>query len=191
MSVVRIIGGKYRGKKISFPNGVPNLRPTPNRVRETLFNWLMDTIRGKRCLDAFAGSGALGLEAYSRGASNVVFLESVAKVFEHLKAVVATFATTELRVLRQQAELYFKNSHESFDLVFLDPPFQQNLLPMCFERLSKGHILVPGGKVYVESPEICVLDERSWELIKAKRAGNVYYALYEKKKRDLFELPPP
>ncbi|CEK11702.1 16S rRNA (guanine(966)-N(2))-methyltransferase RsmD [Legionella hackeliae] len=176
---VRIIGGRYRGKKLSFPN-VEGLRPTPDRVKETLFNWLMHDIHGARCLDAFAGSGALGFEAYSRGASRVVLVESSPKVYANLQQVASAFDSNALSVVQANAEDYFINSTERFDIIFLDPPFAKNYLPNCLKILSQSDLLIPGGLVYLESPDKISLDPVHWAEKKSKQAGQVIYGLYEK-----------
>ncbi|MDI9818682.1 MULTISPECIES: 16S rRNA (guanine(966)-N(2))-methyltransferase RsmD [unclassified Legionella] len=176
---VRIIGGRYRGKKISFPD-IEGLRPTPDRVKETLFNWLMHEIRGANCLDAFAGSGALGFEAHSRGASHVVLIESSAKVYAHLKQTAALFNSPTINVIHGQAEDYFRNSKETFDIIFLDPPFAKNILPECLNLLAHSNLLVQGGLVYTESPDRLSLNPDCWKEKKFKQAGQVSYGLYEK-----------
>lgn len=158
---VRIIGGRYRGKKISFPD-IEGLRPTSDRVKETLFNWLMHDIRGARCLDAFAGSGALGLEAYSRGADRVVLVESSPKVYSNLKQIVATFDSSTLTVVQCDAQEYILESPECFDIIFLDPPFAKNYLPRCLDILSRSNLLASGGLVYIESPDKLQLDPVFW-----------------------------
>ena len=119
MNSVRIIGGLYRGKKIHVPE-LEGLRPTPNRVRETLFNWLMNDIRGARCLDAFAGSGALGLEAYSRGAAEVIFLESSHCAHGALQKNIALFKNPTLILKKTDALSYLESAKEPFDIIFLD-----------------------------------------------------------------------
>ncbi len=176
---VRIIGGLYRGKKLHFPE-IEGLRPTPDRVKETLFNWLMNDIRGARCLDAFAGSGALGFEAHSRGASRVVFIESSLKAFANLKQIAASFNASSLEVINAKAEDYFAKSSECFDLIFLDPPFSKNYLPQCLHLLAQSKLLAKGGLVYLESGEKLNLDPEQWLERKSKKAGQVIYALFEK-----------
>ena len=176
---VRIIGGQYRGKKLHFPD-IDGLRPTPDRVKETLFNWLMHDIRGARCLDAFAGSGALGFEAFSRGAERIVFVESSAKAYNSLKQVASSFNSNKLFVVNTEAETYFQQNVESFDIIFLDPPFAKNYLPQCLDSLAHSNLLVTGGLVYIESAEKQLLDSSCWLEKKYKRAGQVHYGLYEK-----------
>ncbi|WP_347251553.1 16S rRNA (guanine(966)-N(2))-methyltransferase RsmD [Legionella sp.] len=176
---VRIIGGQYRGKKLHFPP-IDGLRPTPDRVKETLFNWLMHDIRDARCLDAFAGSGALGFEAFSRGAKRVVLVESSSQVYNNLKQIALSFNTHCLWVVHAKAEDYFQQTTERFDLVFLDPPFTSNYLTQCLNFLAHSNLLVHGGLVYLESAEKPHLDPLVWREKKAKQAGNVHYGLYEK-----------
>lgn len=175
---VRIIGGRYRGKKLSFKDA-PNLRPTPDRVRETLFNWLMHDIHGARCLDAFAGSGALGFEALSRGAQQVVMLEQSPLVFKQLIKTAQSFDATALQIIQGDALDYLKHCQQQFDIVFLDPPFCDNHLPACLEQLA-SHCLADDGLVYLESPNQLTLDSKLWQPLKLKQAGQVVYALYRK-----------
>lgn len=175
---VRIIGGRYRGKKLSFPDA-KGLRPTPDRVRETLFNWLMQDIRDARCLDAFAGSGALGFEAFSRGAKRVVLLEQNPLVYQQLKKVSQDFASPAIEVLAVNALDYLQQNNEQFDIVFLDPPFQENYLETCISLLSAGNCIVPQGLIYLESAALLALDPEQWQVYKAKQAGHVFYALYQ------------
>ncbi|KTD64392.1 16S rRNA (guanine(966)-N(2))-methyltransferase RsmD [Legionella spiritensis] len=176
---IRIIGGRFRGKKLDFPD-VAGLRPTSDRVRETLFNWLMHEVRDKRCLDAFAGSGALGFEACSRGAGHVTFLEQFPKVFHHLKKTLPAFDCKNLEVIHTDAIHYLQTNDSQFDIVFLDPPFASDCLHECMEILAMRAILVKGGLVYTESPVLFTPDTQKWRVIKSRQAGNVFYALFEK-----------
>jgi 16S rRNA (guanine966-N2)-methyltransferase len=177
--MIRIIGGHYRGKKLSVVD-LEGLRPTPDRVRETVFNWLMHDIHGARCLDAFAGSGALGLEACSRGAAEVVFLEQAAKAHAHLQKVITQFAEARLKVVRTDALMYLQQSSEQFDLIFLDPPFQHNYLPQCIQLLAHSNILRAGGLIYLETDHLPELNPTHWKQIKLKQSGQVIYGLFEK-----------
>ncbi len=177
---IRIIGGQYRGKKLNFP-AIDGLRPTPDRVRETLFNWLMHTIRDACCLDAFAGSGGLGFEAFSRGARQVVFIEQSPVAFTHLNKIAQTFNSGKLTVLNTDACAYMRQSKEQFDLIFLDPPFSQNHLPDCIALLENTSLLAKNGLVYIESSHEITLNIELWEQIKQKKAGQVFYGLYKKK----------
>ncbi len=178
--VIRIIGGLYRGKKLHFPD-IEGLRPTPDRVRETLFNWLMNDIRDARCLDAFSGSGALGLEAFSRGASKVVFLEQSSEAHANLKKIIDQFKSPNLQVLKTDARTYLQQSPAQFDIIFLDPPFALNYIPQSLDDLAKNSILVKGGLVYVESASSIEVNEDEWQMIKLKQAGQVVYGLFQKR----------
>jgi 16S rRNA (guanine966-N2)-methyltransferase len=136
---IHIIGGHYRGKKIQFPEST-SLRPTPNRIRETLFNWLMHDIRGARCLDTFAGSGALGFEAYSRGASEVVFLEQSPLVHTCLQKNIALFQSDALSIKKTDALVYLDAIQSPFDIIFLDPPFSKEYIPQCMQLIQDNEL---------------------------------------------------
>lgn len=177
---IRIIGGQFRGKKLHFPD-IEGLRPTPDRVRETLFNWLMHDIRDARCLDAFAGSGALGFEAYSRGAAHVTFLEKDPTAHSHLLKLALSFNSPKLAVRKTDACEFLQQTHEQFNLVFLDPPFAKNYLPQCLETLANSDVLMEGGLLYIESPEEVAVDPIVWEQIKLKKAGQIVYGLYKRR----------
>jgi 16S rRNA (guanine966-N2)-methyltransferase len=180
---IRIIGGLYRGKKLQFPES-KDLRPTPNRVRETLFNWLMQDTQEAHCLDAFSGSGALGLEAFSRGAATVVFLEESPKICENLQTIITSFHSPNLKLIQTDALLYLQqDSGKPFDLIFLDPPFRENYIPQCLELIVQHKRLVPGGFVYFESSSPIEIDLQEWNPIKSKQAGQVSYGLLQKLKQ--------
>ncbi|MFY7698563.1 MAG: 16S rRNA (guanine(966)-N(2))-methyltransferase RsmD [Legionella sp.] len=176
---IRIIGGMHRGKKLYF-SPVDGLRPTPDRVRETLFNWLMADIREARCLDAYAGSGALGFEAYSRGASRVVLVEHATIQYHNLNQIAAMLATNQLNVIKANANQFMLTCKEQFDIIFLDPPFASNQLDASLTILTESAILIAGGLVYVESSKKPTMPSANWEELKSKRAGQVYYGLYRK-----------
>ncbi len=176
-SEVRIIGGLYRGKKITFPS-IDQIRPTPDRVRETLFNWLMHDIRDAKCLDAFAGSGALGFEALSRGAAQVLLLEASKDAIASLKKNSLSFKTPKLQLLQTDTLSYFENTKEQFDIIFLDPPFDGRQLEESIEILQRRNVLTKGGLLYVESSHSPILDNNYWTLRKSKKAGLVFYALF-------------
>jgi 16S rRNA (guanine966-N2)-methyltransferase len=172
---IRIIAGEYRGRRIKVAAS-PGLRPTPDRVRETLFNWLGQWLEGLSCLDLFAGSGALGFEAASRGAARVVMVESSRAVFAALEAARERIGARSVEVVQADALRYLAESSERFDVVFLDPPFRQNALPAVFERL--GSRLAAKARVYVESDAPAAPGER-WGELKRSRAGQVSYQLFE------------
>jgi 16S rRNA (guanine966-N2)-methyltransferase len=179
--VVRIIGGRHRGKKIAFPEAL-GLRPTPSRIRETLFNWLMHPIRGARCLDAFAGSGALGFEAWSRGATQVTFIESSHASFLSLKKQAHAFDDATLNIIEGDVLAYLNSTSSQFDIVFLDAPFDApHLLDNSIMLLEKNNLLAKHGFVYTESSQPITPPEQHWETLKAKKAGLVYYALHQKR----------
>ena len=172
---VRIIGGAWKKSVLRFPAHA-DLRPTPDRVRETLFNWLGQDLSGQSCLDLFAGSGALGFEAASRGASRVVLVERDRVAAGAMRANAERLAGTTLQVVTGEASMFLKGANERFDVVFLDPPFRQNVLPEVLARLPG--VLKPGSRVYVESPE--PLDAGgAWRELKRSRAGQVSYQLLE------------
>jgi 16S rRNA (guanine966-N2)-methyltransferase len=177
--IVRIIGGLYRGKKLHFPE-VEGLRPTPDRVRETLFNWLINYIKEARCLDAFSGSGALGLEAFSRGASKVVFIEQAPQAHANLQKTITQFNSPCLKVLKEDTRLYLQKSTEQFDIIFLDPPFSQEYIPQCLNMIVQNKLVPQGGLVYMESASPIEIDMNHWQQLKLKKAGQVVYGLLEK-----------
>ncbi len=154
------------------------LRPTPDRVRETLFNWLGQDLSGRSCLDLFAGSGALGFEAASRGASRVVMVDSERAVIGALQESLKMLDATNIEVVHADAFVFLRTGDERFDVVFLDPPFRQNALPALLEALPAR--LAPGGRVYVEASAPCAPHE-SWRELKRSRAGQVSYQLLERR----------
>ena len=179
-NTVRIIGGMWRGRKITFPT-LPGLRPTPDRVRETLFNWLQHSLSETRCLDLFAGSGALGLEALSRGAQEVVFVEqapgAVNALIEQIKRLDAQLLS---QVVHSSAKRYLSATPPSpFDVVFLDPPFETVALDEYLPLLSAKPFLKEGSLIYLESPKTKGIPRlpAQWQLLKSKSAGEVGYYL--------------
>lgn len=175
---IRIIGGLYRGRKIKVPT-VPDLRPTPDRVRETLFNWLAPYIQGAVCLDPFAGSGALGFEALSRGAKQVVMVDQASQVTQLLKEELKLFRIENALVYQAKAPEGLKAPASPFDIVFLDPPFQQALLlPTCF-FLEEKNYLAKNAIIYLEAKETLIESDlpSGWKISKSKKAGQVSYHL--------------
>lgn len=176
---LRIIGGEHRGRQITFPDGA-GLRPTADRVRETLFNWLQGVIPGARCLDLFAGSGALGFEAASRGARRVVMVEAAPRVAQRLAENVAEFGLEgRVKVVRDDAIAWLARPAECFDVVFVDPPFAADLVPAVIERLAGSGWLAAQAWVYLEqdtrSPLVAL--PAGWRVVRDKRAGQVAYRL--------------
>lgn len=176
--MLRIIGGAWRGRKIEFPP-VAAIRPTPDRVRETLFNWLQFDIPGSRCLDLFAGSGALGFEALSRGAATVVFVESDLQAAGRLSGNLERLACDRGTVVRTTAGQYLEGAVEPFDVIFLDPPYAERLLAATCRRIEERGWLKPGGLVYLEDAATAGPPELPprWTLHRSKRAGEVGYHL--------------
>jgi 16S rRNA (guanine966-N2)-methyltransferase len=177
--VLRIIGGTWRGRKLRFPVNTA-LRPTPDRVRETLFNWVGARAQGARCLDLFAGSGALGLEALSRGAAHATFVERDGAAARELGARLSEWGAADARVEHTDALAFLAGKASAFDLVFLDPPFDSDLLPRSAVLLENGGWLKAGGLVYVECAARAGLPPLppAWALLKAKQAGEVGYHLF-------------
>lgn len=177
---VRIIGGKWRSRILRFPAS-EGLRPTPDRVRETLFNWLSAYIYNARCLDLFAGSGALGFEALSRGAKSVLMVDKASQVITQLRENAKLLTATE------QVEFYCGQApsdripvaDKQFDIIFLDPPFHQNLLPACCKWLEENNCLAPQALVYVEvERELDPLPiPAHWTILRSQKAGQVGYYL--------------
>jgi len=175
---LRIIGGRWRGRKLEFPS-LPAIRPTPDRIRETLFNWLQHDIVGAHCLDMFAGSGALGLEALSRGAAHVTFLDNDPAVKRYLLQALERLGADNAVVAVGNALQFSLNPSRHFDVVFLDPPYGENLLPQVAERLESNQWLAPQALVYLECSARSPLPTlpAGWLLIKSKSAGQVGYHL--------------
>jgi 16S rRNA (guanine966-N2)-methyltransferase len=178
-SSLRIIGGQWRGRKLLFPC-IDGLRPTSDRIRETLFNWLAPDIHQAQCLDLCAGSGALGFEAVSRGAAAAVLLETQSAAAAALKAHCQVLGTQAVRVLQQDALRYLQQGPcETFNLVFLDPPFAANLWQDLVLALVARPWLAENALVYIEAPLNQPLQlPASLQLIKDKQAGRVAYRLY-------------
>ena len=175
---LRIVAGNWRSRLLEIAD-VPGLRPTSERIRETLFNWLAPSIEGSRCLDLFAGTGALGLEALSRGAREAVFVEKSPRAVAALKRNIGILGADNAEVVPGDAETYLENASMKFDVVFLDPPFADDRLASICATLGESGLLAPGAKVYLEqdrtAPEPGL--PASWSVIKNKTAGNVRYTL--------------
>jgi 16S rRNA (guanine966-N2)-methyltransferase len=172
---VRIIAGKWRSRLLKFPPAA-QLRPTPDRVRETLFNWLGQRLDGLACLDLFAGSGALGFEALSRGASRAVMVESDREAARALRENAKVLEAGGAEVVQRDAMTYLAASPEKFDVAFIDAPYASDLARRAMDMLPAR--LKPGARVYVESAEPLALGP-PWAVLREDRAGTVRYALYE------------
>jgi len=179
MGSVRIIGGRWRGTRLQVP-ARPGLRPTSDRVRETLFNWLAPVLPGARALDLFAGSGALGLEAVSRGAASVQLVETEVELAQALEAVTGRLgAAGQVKVHRGDALAWLRDEGDRFDIAFVDPPFDADLWPAVLERLPA--MLAADAWLYLESP-IARTPAMSpeWALHREGTTREVRYALYRR-----------
>lgn len=179
---LRIIAGEWRSRRLGFPDA-PGLRPTPDRVRETLFNWLAPYIEGAKVLDAYTGSGALYLEALSRGAGDSVALDSNPAAIASLRQNLETLRCPRGQVIQTDAQRYLQGEPKlAFDLVFLDPPFNQGLLPTTCALLEERQWLAENAWIYTESetPPSTLQLPGNWRLHREKKAGQVYYALWQR-----------
>ncbi len=174
---VRIIAGKWRGRKITFPSLV-GLRPTADRIRETLFNWLMNDIGGAVCLDLFAGSGALGFEALSRGAKHVTFVDSSAAVISALKENSDVLQINNCKIVKSDFLKINFTRDQKFNIVFLDPPFRKNFVIPAIDYLIKNNLLDKNALVYIEM-ETNLLFETidNFEVVKQCDTSNFHYFL--------------
>ena len=176
---LRIVAGNWRSRLLEIENA-PGLRPTPERIRETLFNWLVPQLAGARCLDLFAGSGALGLEALSRGAASCVFVENSARVVTALRKNIAALDAGGADVHEIDAIEYLKGFDEvEFDIVFLDPPFATDMHADLCRLLVERSLLAERARIYIEegrSTPATILPE-GWQILRTKNAGNVRYSL--------------
>lgn len=180
---LRIIAGTWRGRKLTFPD-VDGLRPTPDRVRETVFNWLQPYLAYAHCLDLFAGSGALGLEAASRGAEQVVMVEQSSLASKHLQAHCSLLATEYCQVEVKSAQQFLAGNTRQFGIIFIDPPYQADLWTEIAMQLEQTDTLVDNAIIYLECPSKGDLPDlpRHWLMIKDKKAGDVRYCLFRNAK---------
>ncbi|MEZ5490030.1 MAG: 16S rRNA (guanine(966)-N(2))-methyltransferase RsmD [Gammaproteobacteria bacterium] len=181
---LRIIGGRWRSRKLNFP-AVDQLRPTANRVRETLFNWLQDEIAGKECLDLFAGSGACGLEALSRGARRVTFLEKNPQAAKAIRDNLALLGEAQMPVICADVLAWLAKPAKDakFSIVFIDPPYAAELEKVCCEALEQSGLLTDRALIYLESNKEMLenLVPENWRMLKKKRAGAVHFVLLERR----------
>ncbi len=174
----RIIGGRWRRRRIPIATR-PGLRPSPDRVRETLFNWLQPVLAGSRCLDLFTGSGALGIESASRGAREVVMVDIDPITVEELRQVITALGADTLSIHCVEALAFLaRPSVGRFDIVFLDPPYSAQLWVPCCARLSAGGWLSPNARIYIECPRGHgpVLPQ-GWTVLRESHAGQVRFLL--------------
>lgn len=178
---VRLIGGDWRRRTLSFP-AVDGVRPTPDRVRETLFNWLMPVLPGSHCLDLFSGSGALGLEALSRGAASVTFVEQSPGLASALSQNLSTLNASSAYVVKQDVLEWLRAPElkESIRIVFMDPPFRADLIEPVCSTLAVSGLLAGNARIYVEhESEHAPSVPPEWALARRKQAGQVAYSLFE------------
>lgn len=178
---LRIIGGRWRSRVLPVIEQ-PGLRPTPDRVRETLFNWLQGEIPGSRCLDLFSGSGALGLEAASRGAAQVTLVENQPATCRILADNIKTLAADNIELLQQDAFLWLNKAGQAYDVVFVDPPYASDFMEEVCQRLERYHWLSDRAMIYLEQPSEQVLPAlpANWQIIHGKKAGQVGYYLVQR-----------
>lgn len=171
---LRIIGGQWRSRILGF-EALPGLRPTPNRIRETLFNWLQYDIAGSQCLDLFAGSGALGFEAASRGAAKVLLVEQAAKHCQHLHTNAALLHATQITIYQQNVLAFLTGEVQACDVVFMDPPFNEPWVPTVCQILETRGWLNQAAKIYIEVPANARLTDLpgTWQCVRHKIAGAV------------------
>lgn len=179
---IRIISGRWRGRKLPVID-VQGLRPTTDKNKETLFNWLMPYTQDAKCLDAFAGSGGLGFEALSRYAESTVFIELDKKAVNKLNDNIKLLNIEKGQAIVHQgaAVQILDRQQEPFDLIFLDPPFNKNLLPELISKISQRELLAADGVIYIESEGSCSYSvPEDWDLIKEKRTAQVLVRLYQR-----------
>ncbi|MGY8814787.1 MAG: 16S rRNA (guanine(966)-N(2))-methyltransferase RsmD [Gammaproteobacteria bacterium] len=174
---LRIIGGKWRSRKIDVIN-VADLRPTPDRVRETLFNWLAPSISGARCLDLYAGTGTLGFEALSRGAASVVMVEHNKSLAHQLEHQALTLEANNYKICCMSVSDWLNICHDTFDIIFLDPPYNANLARNNIMQLLNCGCMKQGTQIYIESGNEVEEFEPCIQLKKSGKAGLVQYRLF-------------
>lgn len=175
---LRIIGGQWRRRRLRFP-AVPGLRPTGDRIRETVFNWLQNEIPGAHCLDLFAGSGAMGLEAASRGAARVVMVERSRTAYRSLLAHQALLDAAMLEIVHDDARRFLRRPPQRFDVVFLDPPFQSDIIGTCCKLLEEEGWLASNATIYLELDKATPLPSlpTTWDIVREKVAGQVTFRI--------------
>ncbi|WP_379944811.1 16S rRNA (guanine(966)-N(2))-methyltransferase RsmD [Marinobacter sp. LM1] len=183
---LRIIGGDWRSRKLRFPDA-GGVRPSPARTRETLFNWLNFHLAGSRCLDLFAGSGALGMEALSRGAAQATLVDHTPALAKALRDNLRLLGTSKGDVACQDVEQFLaRRDGRGYDIVFMDPPFRQGWLERLIPLLDAQQWVTPGGWIYVEHESERALPAvpASWHLHRQKSAGQVSYCLFRVEQRE-------
>ena len=175
---LRIIGGKWRRREIRFDSR-SETRPTTDSARETLFNWLQMRVEGARCLDLFAGSGALGFEALSRGAAHVVFIDKDKRCIQQLKRTAADLEASSFEIKHLDAAKYIEQTDQQFDIAFVDPPFHRGLAERTVEQLTSSQLLASDALIYVETEKSSVLDVKfpGWSEYRRSNAGSRVHQL--------------
>jgi 16S rRNA (guanine966-N2)-methyltransferase len=178
---IRIIAGKWRGRKLPVHN-IEGLRPTTDRIKETVFNWLMNDVVGSSCLDCFAGSGSLGLEALSRGAKSLTLIEKDSQAAKQINANLSLLNADNATVEKADSLAYLTTVQQQYDLVFIDPPFRKNLAEPICQLLETAELLTLNALIYVEieSELVDFSVPNNWSLIKEKSAGQVSFRLYQR-----------
>jgi 16S rRNA (guanine966-N2)-methyltransferase len=177
---LRIIAGHWRGRKLAVLD-LAGLRPTSDRIRETLFSWLQPHLGSANCLDLYAGTGALGLEAASRGAGNVTLVELSTKAATQLQSHCQTLNATQCQVHKQSAADFLSQNQQQYDIVFIDPPYQGDYWSDIAQQLMLSNSLAENALIYLEYPKQTALPALpiEWQLIKEKKAGAVNYCLFQ------------
>ena len=179
----RIISGEYKGRKFEFMPSV-DLRPTPDRLRETLFNWLGQSIDGKTCLDLFAGTGSLGLESLSRGADKIIFVEKNSNHLDKIKEYVESLkANGDISVIHDDVLTWLDETNDNFDLIFVDPPFHKDLVEKVLSKIRTNSLLANLGNIYLEVEKELDLSFLNgyWEVINETKSGKKKYLLLKAK----------
>ena len=176
---LKIIAGEWRSRQLTFAD-TPGLRPTPTRVRETLFNWLQYEVKASKCLDLYAGSGSLGFEAASRGAKSVVMVESNPQTCRLIKENIIKLSADQIKIKQTNVFKFLAEDATQFNLVFLDPPFKKDLVQQSCHWLEDKNWLTPAAKIYVEAENKLLLNNMpsNWHCLKNKKAGEVEYYLF-------------
>ena len=176
---LRIIGGTFKGKKLDILD-VDGLRPTPDRIRETIFNLLKDKVDNATVLDLFAGSGALGIEALSRGAKEVTLIEKDKDNFLNLKDAIKSLHCKNIKVINEDAVNFLKNCNNKFDLIFLDPPYKSDLLDKSLALLLERNLITDETILYIETSSYTSKSFLSYECISEQKSGQVKFGFYKK-----------
>ena len=179
----RIISGEYKGRKFEFMPSL-DLRPTPDRLRETLFNWLGQSIDGKTCLDLFAGTGSLGLESLSRGADKIIFVEKNSNHLDKIKEYIESLkANGDISVIHEDVLTWIDETNDNFDLIFVDPPFHKDLAEKVLSKIRTNSLLANLGNIYLEVEKELDLSFLNgyWEVIKETKSGKKKYLLLKAK----------